>query len=159
MGMTSKDDRFDGRWWRFNELTGRQVHDLLKLRQDIFVVEQNCAFPEIDGQDPVTLHYLVEDAAGRIVGALRAFVPGERESASEARIGRVVIDAGHRGGGNGRKLMRSGIEGLRHLAPGHPIQLSAQAHLESFYASLGFERCSEDYLEDGIPHLDMVLAG
>ncbi|WP_417686122.1 GNAT family N-acetyltransferase [Roseibium sp.] len=150
----------DGEWLGFDELGTRRLHDLLRLRQDVFVVEQDCAFPEIDGKDPQALHYLlVSKSTGAIAGALRIFLPesvGGPSGATESRIGRVVTAPGYRGTGLGRRLMAAGVAKCLETAPGTPIHLSAQAHLENFYKDFGFERVSQDYLEDGIPHVDMI---
>lgn len=144
-----------GKWSGFDALSGREVHDLLKLRQDVFVVEQECAFGEIDGKDPVALHYFLLSPSTQIAGALRLFVGSGADRPS--RIGRVVIAPRYRGLKLGQRLMRDGIEKARALAPEAPIQLSAQAHLERFYGAFGFTTVSEVYLEDDIPHVDMVL--
>lgn len=146
----------EGKWSGFDALSGREVHDLLKLRQDVFVVEQDCAFGEIDGKDPLALHYFLLSPSGQIAGALRLFAGGGAERPS--RIGRVVIAPEYRGRKLGQRLMRAGVEKARELAPGAPIHLSAQAHLERFYGELGFRTVSDVYLEDDIPHIDMVFA-
>lgn len=143
-----------GRWWSFNALPAARLHALLKLRQDVFVVEQECAFAEIDGRDPDALHYLLwDEKSDALAGALRLFAfPGDSMA---ARIGRVVVSSGHRNLGLGRKLMGEGMAKARQTQPNCAIDLSAQAHLEAFYSSLGFVTVSEPYLEDGIPHIDM----
>ncbi|WP_417669864.1 GNAT family N-acetyltransferase [Roseibium sp.] len=147
-----------GSWLTFDELGVRRLHDLLKLRQDVFVVEQECAFPEIDGKDPDAWHFLLVDQdSGDVAGALRVFLP-VTETKAGSRIGRVVTAGGYRGLGLGKQLMEAGIAKCMENAPGAAIHLSAQAHLEDFYASFGFERVSDNYLEDGILHLDMVRA-
>ncbi|WP_289034281.1 GNAT family N-acetyltransferase [uncultured Roseibium sp.] len=153
--------KLEGAWLAFDDLSGRDVHDLLKLRQDVFVVEQDCAFPEIDGQDPDALHYVLRNpATGDLAGALRVFL-ADTDSArgnQASRIGRVVIAPSHRGLGLGRSLMQVALDKCRSAVPCAPVNLSAQAHLEEFYASFGFARISENYLEDGIWHLDMRCA-
>ncbi|MTI45390.1 ElaA protein [Roseibium hamelinense] len=151
-------------WRTLDEMTAREVHDLLKLRQDVFVVEQACAFGEIDGRDPQALHLLVFDPAqtetqnngnGTLVGTVRLFPATESDPAS---IGRVVIAPSQRRTGLGRKIMQEGIKKARGTAPHCLIEVSAQAHLEKFYGSLGFTTVSEMYLEDDIPHIDMRLS-
>nr|WP_319383098.1 GNAT family N-acetyltransferase [uncultured Roseibium sp.] len=142
------------RWCRLQQMSPLDVHDLLKLRQDVFVIEQASLYQDIDGKDPEALHLLVRDAvSGSLVGTVRVT---EDAKAGKARIGRVVIAPSARGTGLGRKLMRAGIEKVEEILPEGMIDLSAQAHLESFYRSLGFETVSEEYLEDGIPHVDMT---
>lgn len=145
--------------WRsaiFDELSGREVHDLLRLRQDVFVVEQACAFAEIDGRDPDAVH-LFGYVDGRLVACARVFAPGI--VAAEASIGRVVTATQTRGTGVGRALMREALRLADALAPGAPVRVAAQAHLEAFYASLGFSVVGDPYLDDGIVHVDMVRPG
>lgn len=141
--------------WRlaaFDELTGRQVHDLLELRQAVFVVEQNCPFAEIDGRDPLARH-LLGLADGAILACAR-LLPAT--AAKPRAIGRVATAPGARGRGLGRAVM---IEAMRILIAedgSAPIALSAQAHLvERLYAPLGFAIVGDPYEEDGIPHVDM----
>ncbi len=136
-------------WRDFDDLRPAELHALLKLRCDVFVVEQDCAFPEIDGKDPLARHLLCYDGAD-LIGCLRIFAPGEA-----ARIGRVVVAPSARGTGLGRRLMQAALDAIEARHGAVPVALSAQTHLEAFYASLGFARVSETYLEDGIPHCDM----
>lgn len=136
-------------WTTFDALSGVEVHDLLRLRQDVFVVEQACAFPEIDGRDPQALHLLVR-IEGRIAGCLRLI---EEEDAM--RIGRIVVGPTARGTGLGHRLMRAAIARCGQFHAGRDVLLSAQAHLQNFYAAHGFIAVSPAYLEDGIPHVDM----
>jgi len=154
--MPESSSELREKWSAFDALDGREVHDLLKLRQDVFVVEQDCAFGEIDGKDPQALHCFLLSPSGEIAGALRLFSGSGPDRPS--RIGRVVIAPAYRGRKLGQRLMRVGIAKARALAPEAPIHLSAQAHLERFYADFGFKTVSEIYLEDDIPHVDMVLA-
>ncbi len=145
------------RWAAFGELGPQDVHDILKLRQDIFVLEQASLYADIDGKDPAALHFLARDTrSGRLIGAIRLFTDADP---GHARIGRVVIAREGRGAGLGRLMMQAGIDKAGELAPGCGILLTAQAHLEKFYISLGFETVSEPYLEDGIPHIDMIRPG
>jgi ElaA protein len=148
-------NKLNGAWNVFDALSPRDVHDLLKLRQDVFMLEQDCLFPEIDGKDPDTEHYFLRDAeSGALAGAIRLSSSGD----GAIRIGRVVVAQSHRGLGLGRDLMLAGMEKARQIAPTGEVHLSAQAHLEKFYASLGFRTVSEVYLEDDIPHIDMIAA-
>jgi len=150
-------DYLTARWTDFAGLSPFEVHDLLKLRQDVFILEQASLFADIDGKDPAALHFLVtKRQGGAVVGAVRLFTDRE---AGEARIGRVVIAPEARGVGLGRFLMRAGVNEAEGLVPGCRILLSAQQHLEAFYRSFGFETVSEVYIEDGIPHVDMVRGG
>ncbi|GAB4534459.1 MAG: GNAT family N-acetyltransferase [Roseibium sp.] len=147
-------DTLNAKWAAFDELTPHDVHDLLKLRQDIFVLEQASLYADIDGKDPEALHFLIRDRATcSLLGAIRLFADG---AAKRARIGRVVIARPARGSGLGRRMMQAGIARAEELAPGCEIQVSAQAHLEGFYSSLGFRTVSDVYVEDGIDHIDMI---
>ncbi|WP_432695337.1 GNAT family N-acetyltransferase [Marinobacterium sp. YM272] len=128
-----------------------------QLRQQVFVVEQCCAYADIDGQDGRALHLLgmVTDAVtgNRIAAGARLFAP--QHNAAFSRIGRVVVAAEYRGGGLGRDLMREAMSACLERWPEAPIRIGAQAHLEAFYRSLGFRVISDVYDEDGIAHIDM----
>jgi ElaA protein len=171
--MTAPATLGEWRWRRFDALTARELHDLLKLRCDVFVVEQACAFAEIDGRDPDALH-LLRFEAGALAGCLRLFTPeasgearaGEGRADSSpalagdaeegaARIGRVAIAAAHRGTGLGHRLMAEALRLCAERWPEAGILLSAQSHLQSFYGKHGFQPVSDPYLEDDIPHVDM----
>ncbi len=143
-------------WRSFDALTPRELHDILKLRADVFVVEQACVFAEIDGRDPDALHLLLRrDSALPLAGTLRLFGP-ERDGA--AIIGRVATAGFARGAGLGRALMTEGIaEARRRFGPVR-IRIGAQARLERFYGDFGFVRIGEDYIEDGIAHCAMMLS-
>lgn len=143
-------------WKSFGALDTRALYDLLALRQEVFVVEQECAYLDADGKDPQAMHLLGYDG-DRLAVYLRAFAPGVLRR--EAVIGRVVTAQDSRGVGWGRRLMEEGIRRVwRHWGQG-PIFLSAQSHLEDWYRALGFEICGPGYLEDGIPHLPMCNSG
>jgi len=137
----------------FAELTVQQLHDVLALRSEVFVVEQNCVFQEIDGLDPKTWHLLGMGDDGRLKAYTRLIPPGVKSP--DALIGRVVTSPAARGGGTGRALMAESIAQCERLWPGHAITLHAQAHLERFYGSFGFVQSGEPYVEDGIPHIEM----
>lgn len=154
MSLAKLPENLTGVWLRFEDFDPREVHDLLRLRQDIFVLEQNSLYADIDGKDPDALHFLIQEReTGALVGAIRMFADPKR---GEARIGRVVIASQGRGSGLGRIMMQAGIDRAEALVPSCRIHVSAQAHLEKFYRSLGFTPVSEVYLEDGIPHVDMI---
>jgi ElaA protein len=138
---------------RFDELTVGQLYDLLRLRSQVFVVEQNCVFLDIDGLDRETLHLLGTGEDGALRAYTRLIPPGVK--APDALIGRVVTAPAARGGGTGRALMTESVARCEQLWPGHAITLHAQAHLERFYASFGFAPVGEPYMEDGIPHIEM----
>ena len=138
---------------RFADLSPHDVHDILRLRQDVFIIEQNCIFHEIDGRDPKAIHVLGR-RDGRLVAYARVFAPGDLHE--EASIGRVATDPTARGAGLGHELFRASLDVTERIAPGAPIRLSAQAHLERFYGAYGFVGVGDRYMDDGIVHLDMV---
>lgn len=137
----------------FDQLSLQELYILLTLRTDVFVVEQACPYPELDGKDPACLHLLGMDG-DELVGYLRLLPSGQ--SYEEASIGRVVIRSSHRGRGLGRPMMEYAIQYITKEWKEEKIKIGAQAYLEKFYQSLGFKPVSEVYLEDGIPHLDML---
>lgn len=146
--------------WRFapfDKLSPREVHDLLRARSDVFVVEQACVFPDVDGRDPQCWHLLGRASASidsPVLAYCRLVPPGVKYD--EPSIGRVLTTAAGRGQGAGRELMDEAISRLEALWPGRAIRIGAQQYLEKFYASFGFVRVSEPYDEDGILHIDMV---
>lgn len=150
--MTATSDALRWHLRAFAELSLDELYAILALRERVFVVEQACAYQDADGLDPRSHHLWATDGAA-IAAYLRIVAAGAKFD--EVSIGRVVIAPEQRGRGLGRVLME---RGLAAVGPGVPIRIGAQAHLEAFYASLGFVRASADYLEDGIPHLDMVRA-
>lgn len=155
--------------WRcapYAELSLDELYALLQLRSMVFVVEQQCPFLDIDGDDDRAWHLLgwVADDDGqvpgprRVLGAYaRLFAPGVKYA--EASVGRVVSHADVRRTGAGRALMAEALRRLDAIAPGAPVRIGAQQYLERFYTSFGFVRDGDDYLEDGIVHLEMVRPG
>ena len=139
----------------FDGLSLTDLYDLMRLRQEVFVVEQNCVYLDADGYDQNARHLLGRDGEGQLVACLRLFAPGVKYP-NEASIGRVCTAASLRRTGLGRELMRRGIAEAERLWPGCGIRISAQAYLLNFYESLGFATASEPYDEDGIPHVEMV---
>lgn len=140
-------------WLPFDRLTGREVHDLLQLRQRVFVVEQTCPFLDADGLDPKCWQGLGRDASRQLVATARIVPPGLKSE--EPAIGRVATALEIRRTGAGRALMTSAIQQVQCLYPGQRIRLGAQRYLEKFYASFGFQPIGEPYDEDGIPHIEM----
>lgn len=129
-----------------------ELYKVFKLRVDVFVVEQECPYEEIDNKDINAKHIYLKDKE-HIVAYLRVLPPGL--SYKEASIGRVLVNMKYRGKGYGRQIMKEGIEYCKSHYTGD-IKISAQAYLQKFYESLGFERISKVYLEDNIPHIDMI---
>jgi ElaA protein len=138
----------------FEELTVHELHDLLRLRTDIFVVEQKCAYHEIDGRDPASIHILAVNDAGLLVAGARIVPPEEKDALPH--VGRVVVRSEFRRKGIARQLMSFTLETLERVYGSKRSDLAAQTHLEEFYASCGYKRNSAEYLWDGIMHVDMV---
>ncbi len=141
-------------WKRLQEFSATELYDLLAARIEVFVVEQQCFYQELDGLD-VDAYHLCAVMEGRLAAYLRLLPAGDRFAGPS--IGRVMTVAFARGNGLGRKLMIMGIRGCRRHFPGEILFASAQAYLEAFYGGLGFEAISPVYEEDGIPHVDMKL--
>jgi ElaA protein len=138
----------------FEALTLAELYALLQLRSEVFVVEQTCAFQDIDGHDQAAVHLLGYTAAGELAAYARLFEAGR--SYDQASIGRVVTSPRHRGAGLGRELLRQAIGQCEALFGVQPIKIGAQQYLRAFYESFGFVAADEGYLEDGIPHVHMV---
>ncbi|MBE2251647.1 MAG: GNAT family N-acetyltransferase [Myxococcus sp.] len=141
-------------WLPFDRLTPRQVHDVLQLRQRVFVVEQRCPYLDADGLDPKCWHGLGTRADGTLVATARLVPPGVVYE--EPAIGRVASAPDVRRRGFGRQLMNEAVREVRRLYPGQGIRIGAQRYLEKFYGSLGFVPVGEPYLEDDIPHIHML---
>ena len=139
----------------FDQLSLQELYTMLTLRTNVFVVEQACPYPELDGKDPNCLH-LLGTINGELVAYLRILPAGLIYD--EVSIGRVVIKPSHRGKGLGRLMMEQAIHCITNEWKESQIKIGAQAYLEKFYQSLGFEPVSEVYLEDDIPHLDMLYS-
>ena len=130
---------------------------MVRLREEVFIVEQQCAYHDADGRDPHAWHLLgwSDEQSGRnLVAYARIFEPGVRYT--EASIGRVVTAPRARGIGLGKELMAEALRRLDGLAPGQPVKIAAQQRLENFYLDLGFRTISSPYEEDGIMHVDML---
>ena len=136
----------------FEALTVHELYDILKLRSEIFVVEQNCVYLDLDGKDKVALHLFAE-FDGEIVAHARLFKAGI--SFDNASIGRVTVAANYRDRKWGHDLMREAIAGILFHFGESKITIGAQLYLKKFYESHGFVQTSEMYLEDDIPHIEM----
>jgi ElaA protein len=144
----------------FSDLSVTQLYAILRARSDVFVVEQNCLFQDMDGADEACRHLTawIPGAAGPEVAAYLRIVPPELKFA-EASLGRVMTSSQARGSGIGKQLMTRGIEELQRTYPGAAVRIGAQHYLEKFYQSFGFVTDSQLYLEDDIPHVDMLKSG
>ena len=139
----------------WQELTATELYGILQLRVDVFVVEQTCPYPELDGKDLKCAHLWVSDDTGRVHACSRLVPPGI--SYSDPSIGRVASSLVMRREGLGREVMNRSIQQQRLLYPGRDIRISAQSYLQKFYESFGFQVEGEEYLEDDSPHKEMVL--
>ncbi|MGB2264693.1 MAG: GNAT family N-acetyltransferase [Glaciecola sp.] len=142
----------------FEELTNNELYDLLKLRCDVFIVEQTCYYPDLDDKDRVstTKHVLAYDN-GELKAYSRILAP-EVSYPEHASIGRVIVLPETRGTGLGHTLMNKSNEQIAIMWPASPCKISAQYHLKEFYQQHGFSCIGDSYLEDGIPHIAMVKA-
>jgi len=140
-------------WQRFSELGRDDLYDALALRGRVFAVEQQCAYLDPDGADRSAWHLLGRGEAGALQAYLRAIDPGVKYA--EPSIGRVITAPEVRGTGLGRALMIEGLQRCRAAWPGQGVRIGAQARLQAFYGSLGFQAVGEPYPEDGIAHLEM----
>jgi len=140
-------------WTRFEDLGVQPLYDILALRCRVFVLEQG-AFLDPDGADPHSWHLQGRDDSGVLQAYLRAVDPGIKYA--EPSIGRVITAPEVRGIGLGRRLMCEGLARCALQWPGQAVRISAQARLHDFYAALGFEAVSAEYIEDQIPHVEML---
>lgn len=138
---------------RFEDLSALLLYRILQIRQEIFVVEQNCAYLDADGQDGIALH-LVGKMNDKICAYARIFPPNNNAGAI---IGRVVVHSSARGKGLGYTLMKQAHQYIEREFPDNPcITLGAQSHLRHFYGNLGYVQNGPEYLEDDIPHIPMI---
>jgi ElaA protein len=143
----------DWQWSALNDLSARQLYAIFAARVAVFVVEQNCAYQELDGLD-LDAEHLVVWSGNDVAAYLRLLGPGTRFA--EPSLGRIITTQAFRGSGLGRELLARGVERARLRYPGQAVRISAQRYLEEFYRSFGFETVSEMYLEDGILHVEML---
>ncbi len=141
----------------FTQLTTLQLYELMRLRVDVFVVEQTCPYSELDGKDTLEgVYHLLGYYDDELVACARLLPAGT--TYENVSLGRVVTKQSARGGGLGHKLLQEALTQCEARWPGHTIDIGAQEHLIQFYATHGFTVISESYLEDGIPHVDMRKA-
>lgn len=141
----------------FEELTLNEFHEILQLRINVFVVEQNCPYEELDNKDKKALHFFAfaEDNPNTIVAYTRIFKPGDYYV--EAALGRVVVHPDYRNKQLGYELIDKTIQAVEDNFNSSTIKIGAQTHLKKFYESFGFKQVGDEYIEDGIPHIYMVL--
>jgi ElaA protein len=137
----------------FNTLSVHELYAILQLRTEVFVVEQNCVFQDMDDKDQ-QCHHLMGWKDNLLAAYTRLVPPGV--SYEHASIGRVVTSPAARGGGLGKTLMEKSIEETINLYGAHPIKIGAQLYLKKFYQSLGFSQVGDIYDEDGIDHIHMI---
>ncbi len=144
------------RWCRFDELSVHELQNIYTARQLVFVLEQECPYLDADGVDEQSFHLAAWSSRQREpLAYARVVAPGVKYT--EPSIGRVITTSTARGTGLGRELVRRAVEHTQMAYPGRGIRISAQSRLERFYAGFGFRRVGEDYLEDNIPHTEMLL--
>jgi ElaA protein len=137
----------------FNQLTTQELYEVLQLRSEVFVVEQNCVYQDLDGKDQKALHVL-GFKNGKIVAYTRLFKPGDY--LEYASIGRVIVKKSEREFKYGYDIMNASIKAIKDYFNQTKIKLSAQCYLKKFYNNLGFYEIGDEYLEDGIPHVAMI---
>ena len=147
----------DWQWLAFEDIPRADLYEVLRQRQQVFVLEQQCLYPDIDGYDPAAHHLMawkIIDGKRQLAAYLRCLAPGAKYT--EMSLGRVLTTEAARGSGVGRQLLEQGIRRAEQLHPGHAFRIGAQQYLEKFYASFGFKTVTAPYDEDGIMHIDMV---
>ena len=137
----------------FDELSPHELYAILQLRNEVFAVEQNCVYPDMDNKDQPSYH-LMGWQGNQLIAYTRIIPPGVAYPGPS--IGRVVIPSSARGMGIGKELMEQSIERAHNLYGKTPIKIGAQLYLQKFYTRLGFVQTSDIYLEDGIQHIEMI---
>ena len=141
-------------WKNFDELSNDELYAVLHLRQEVFVVEQDCPYLDADNSDQNAFHLLCYDS-NKLIAYLRVFKPGTKYDGSS--MGRIVTEINSRGLGIGKEITKEGVKFLKKEYPNHEIVISAQHRLKRFYIDLGFTPRGEVYLEDNIDHIQMYL--
>ena len=137
----------------FHELTTQELYNILQLRSEVFVVEQNCIYQDIDGKDQKAVHIFFTEN-NKTIAYSRIF--NEGEYFENPSIGRVVVEKENRGTELGKKIMMEGEKYIKETFTNKKIEISAQKYLKDFYSELGYEFTGNEYLEDGIPHIRMI---
>lgn len=140
----------------FRQLTAAELYEILRTREAVFIVEQQCPYPEADGKDLDAMHLYYTDDEGHVTAYLRLYY--KKDEPGTVQVGRVVTSAAARGTGLGRKILRDGIRYATEQMGAERLYLEAQVYAIGFYQMEGFEVTSVEFLEDGIPHVQMRLA-
>lgn len=138
----------------FEGLTNKELYNILRLRAEVFIVEQNCPYQDMDGKDIFSFHLMGTDERNHLVAYAR-LLPAD-VSYKEVSIGRVVSSPAARGTGAGIELMQTALQIIEEKHGKVPVRIGAQLYLKKFYERFGFVQVSEMYLEDGIEHVEMV---
>ncbi len=146
--------KFEHQVKSFQELSLEEFHDIIALRIQIFIIEQNCPYQEVDGKDKLAHHLFFKNEMDEIIAVTRILPQGI--SYAEVAIGRVVVHEDYRGTGLGNQLMADSMNFVKDEYGKVPVRLSAQKHLENYYGNHGFKSTGKEYLEDGIPHVEML---
>ena len=142
-------------WQHFNDLSAAELHDIMAIRQQVFIIEQQCIYLDADNYDKESLHLTGRDGDGKIVVYARVNFP--RSRFSDPSIGRILTARENRGLGLAREAIRRAIEKCREEFSPKIIRISAQQHLQNFYVDCGFSPVGKPYDEDGIMHVDMIF--
>lgn len=154
--MKFTDDSIKFKCKKFTELSLFEFHDIMKMRQEVFIVEQNCPYLDCDGKDPQGSHAYIH--RNHEILAYARLLPKGISYSDYCSIGRVITTEKERNTGLGRQLMEYCIEQCKKLYPGSDIKISAQSYILDFYSSLGFRITGDLYLEDDIPHQAMIYS-
>ena len=146
--------KFEHQVKSFQELSLEEFHDIIALRIQIFIIEQNCPYQEVDGKDKLAHHLFFKNEMDEIIAVTRILPQGIFYT--EVAIGRVVVHEDYRGTGLGNQLMADSMNFVKDKYGEVPVRLSAQKHLENYYGNHGFKSTGKEYLEDGIPHVEML---
>ncbi len=140
----------------WNELSKNEFHDIIQLRESVFVEEQSCSYLDVDGKDKSSYHLFLYDNDSLI--AYSRLIPKGISYTNTPSIGRVVVHPKHRGNQIGRQMMNKAISSILEIFVSQEITISAQSYLLEFYTSLGFKTTGEEYLEDNLPHVKMIYS-
>ncbi len=151
----------DWRWTSFEQLSINELYEILKVRQQVFTVEQNCVYQDVDGLDQNAWHLSawrsLDEGNNELVAYCRVIHPSYKYA--EPSIGRLLTIQKVRSAGVGKQLLAVAIKKIEEQYPSQDIRISAQSYLHNFYAQYGFKKVSEPYLEDSIPHIEMLKQG